>query len=385
MSMHAHSTTHWRQRMAVVDYSRLARFLVSSIWILQVLVPWWTAWQAQNGLIVRTSVTALAIAFVGTYLWAVWRLFYDRHTWRSPFSDHQRWTVRAILGGVAAVLILWQGGTWGIVGLFFVIGTIITAPSRLHTRDGAIALGAMALLMIVSDATDARVIGILGWTAFLGIIIGSMMAADDRIADLIDERTAAGQLAVADERERIARDLHDGLGRDLSLLALKSELAGRMLREQPDRAQRELDEIETIARASLSAVRSVVAGPRKVILREELESASELLFASGIEEDNEPSDKLVPLDVSEVFAWTVREGITNVVRHSRATRCTIRIACDDDMWTLTIHDDGTHQPLADDSGTGLARLRGRIEEAGGTMTFEATPGHTLTVRIPANA
>jgi len=192
---------------------------------------------------------------------------------------------------------------------------------------------------------------------FAAIVIGPMTAffgyTAGRRADLVSvlRRTRAdlARAAVAEERLRIARDLHDLLGHSLSLITLKAELAGRVLGTDPDRAAREIAELESVARQSLSDVRSAVAGYRQPDLAGELVSARQLLDSAGIvSQISAPDTAGLPQEVDAALAWAVREGTTNVVRHSRATHVDISVRTGSATAIAEISDNGP--PAPDDVG-----------------------------------
>jgi two-component system, NarL family, sensor histidine kinase DesK len=158
-------------------------------------------------------------------------------------------------------------------------------------------------------------------------------------------RAELARAAVAEERLRIARDLHDLLGHSLSLITLKAQLAGRVIGTDPDRAVREIGDLESVARQSLSDVRAAVAGFRQPDLSGELEAARQLLDAAGIGcRISSPEHYALPQDVDAALAWAVREGATNVVRHSRATKVTIRVSTTPLEATAEISDNGPAAP-----------------------------------------
>ena len=145
---------------------------------------------------------------------------------------------------------------------------------------------------------------------------------------------------MARERERFARDLHDLLGHSLSVITLKAELAGRMLNDRPYDAAREISELEQVARTALGEVRDAVSGYRQPTLDRELAGARMALSAAGIEADVHEAH--VPLDppVEAVLAWAVREGATNVIRHSRARHCTLQVTASLSDAGVEVIDDG---------------------------------------------
>ena len=206
--------------------------------------------------------------------------------------------------------------------------------------------------------------------------------------------------AVAEERLRIARDLHDLLGHNLSLIALKSELAGRLLHAAPERAATEIADIESVARTALQEVRDTVASYRRPALASELRGAREILAAAGIAYrmigDAEAASDL-PTGAEAVLSWAVREGVTNVIRHSRARTCFIHLTRTADRAGIEILDDGpgaaerpalgTELLAQPGGGNGLRGLAERVRAAAGV--FEAGPreqgGFRLAVSLPLAA
>jgi two-component system sensor histidine kinase DesK len=195
------------------------------------------------------------------------------------------------------------------------------------------------------------------------------------VAQLGHAREELARSAVNEERVRFARDLHDLLGHSLSMIVLKSELAGRLLRDAPIRAAAEIDEIERAARDALREVRTAVAGYRQLSLRGELAAARELLSAAGITSDIEHPGASVPPAVDGLLAWAVREGVTNVIRHSRARSCTIRVGRVDAEVKLEVSDDGRGADADGRAGgSGLAGLAERAASHGGRVVAGPRPG-----------
>lgn len=190
-------------------------------------------------------------------------------------------------------------------------------------------------------------------------------------------RKELARLKVEEEHERLSRDVHDLLGQTLSLITLKSELARSLVKEEPDRCLRELSEIERVARKSLREVREAVAGYRQPRLESELEGARQLLEAAGISCQIEPLPKALPPELSAVLAWTVREGVTNVIRHSRAQHCLIRLTWENETVGAEVINDGGREVRADGlsahPGLGLAGLRERVTALGGRVEAGLLP------------
>ena len=215
----------------------------------------------------------------------------------------------------------------------------------------------------------------------------------DLVNKLRETRAELARMAVADERLRIARDLHDLLGHSLSLITLKAELAGRLLDADPERAAREIADLESVARRSLGEVRAAVTSYRQPSLAAELAAARQMLAAAGMDcQVHAPASIALPPAVDALLAWTVREGATNVVRHSGARTVTITVTATADEVSAEIADDGVG-PAWDAAprpgahqGSGLSGLTERAGAAGAEISSGEGPGgkgFRLLVRVPA--
>lgn len=193
------------------------------------------------------------------------------------------------------------------------------------------------------------------------------------------------RLAATAERERIGRDLHDLLGHTLSLVAVKSELAGKLLERDPLGARREIAEVERVAREALSQVRSAVTGIRAACLAAELASARLLLESAGVAFEYRPPAQELPVEIETALALALREAVTNIQRHAHATRAEVSVECGDDRAILRVRDNG--RGGVGSHGNGLTGMRERIEALGGTLAIRSERGHgtELTVALPSPA
>ncbi|MFJ8469287.1 sensor histidine kinase [Streptomyces swartbergensis] len=195
-------------------------------------------------------------------------------------------------------------------------------------------------------------------------------------AALDEERREAVRQAVTEERLRFSRDLHDLLGYSLSVLTLKAEVTDRILGLDQERAHRELRDMLVISRQALADVREVAERYRDLTLAEELSSVCEVLSTARVHAY--VSGDLGPLgrEVNTLLATVLREGITNLLRHSRATVCRIRLCEQDGMVRLVVLNDGAAGASAvpREKGSGLDSLSGRMASAGGTLTAEVDEG-----------
>jgi two-component system sensor histidine kinase DesK len=196
------------------------------------------------------------------------------------------------------------------------------------------------------------------------------------VSPLTTEPEQNARLAVDNERTRIARDVHDLLGQSLTVITIKAELAQKLLGVDAERARAEMADLERIAREALADVRHAVEGYREISLSGELLRARAALMAAEIEADLPTSNDVVPPELTELFAWTVREGVTNVLRHSGASRCEVRFT----PTSAEVRDDGSAALPPAGDGYGLAGLRERAAEVSATVvTRELSPGFSLSV------
>jgi two-component system sensor histidine kinase DesK len=209
----------------------------------------------------------------------------------------------------------------------------------------------------------------------------SFRLAWQRNARLIAAERELSEMAVEDERSRIARDLHDILGHSLTVISVKAELAGRMMDVDPERARAEIDDLQRLSRDALADVRATAQGIRGISLPGEIASARSALESAGIEPHLPTVADEVPSRWRELYAWTVREGVTNVIRHSGASHCEVQV----DATGVVVRDDGTG-PDGDGNGSGLEGLRQRARLVGATVTTgpaQGGRGFELAVRVPA--
>lgn len=214
------------------------------------------------------------------------------------------------------------------------------------------------------------------------LLVALAMFGFFKIIEANDQLSAAraevARLAAENERTRIARDLHDLLGHSLTTITVKAGLARKLAEHGEDaRARTEIAEVEQLSRRTLGDVRAAVSAQRETTLAGELATAREVLRASGIDAELPASVAEVDPDLAELFGWVVREGVTNVVRHSRADRVSITLA----RRRIEIADDGRGGAVA--KGNGLTGLYERVEAHGGLLTTSAAGGFRLCVDVPA--
>ena len=190
------------------------------------------------------------------------------------------------------------------------------------------------------------------------------------------------EMAKVAERERIARDLHDLLGHTLSVITLKSELASKLADIDPQRAAIEIREVERVSRDALAEVRTAVEGFKSRGLSGELRSAGQALEAAGVRLETDIASVTLSARQETTLALALREAVTNVVRHSRASICRVGLREGTGGVVFTIEDDGRGGPLRE--GVGLSGMRERVAAVGGAVSIEGDRGLRLTVTVPAD-
>ena len=238
---------------------------------------------------------------------------------------------------------------------------------------GAWWLIAIAFIWLVAGEADAGL--------WLGPTIALLFVTVFRVYNerAVREEELATELATTREREEISRDVHDLLGHSLTAVSLKAQVARRLLRADPDRAEAELDELLALTQRSLEEVRGVVGRMRTPDLSSQLAATREILETADVAVEIRGTVAGVPPRHRALFAWALREGATNIVRHAQATTARITLTAH----RLVVADDGVGIRAAE--GHGLTGLRRRIEDAGGTLRVQpanaahARPGTELIV------
>ncbi len=324
-----------------------------------------------------------AVLFSAVYVWLVMTWFEERARWR-PIA------LAAVMLALAIVMTVADRPSWGFLFTYAaaVIGLVV--PSRWGMVAVIGCAGLAAVCTLIAGGGGGTAGGYAVSAVGIGLLLVLMRDLRLRNQELNAARAELALSAVAAERERFARDLHDLLGHSLSVIAIKAELAGRLMRLDPERAVSEVGDVEKVARQSLREVREAVSGYRKPTLEKELEGARVALSAAGIAADFERVPVTLDPEVEAVLAWAVREGATNVIRHSGARHCQVRIRAGLADAAVEVVDDGEGPACArgevvEHTGHGILglteraeRLRGRIEAGG----LPDGSGFRLAVSIP---
>jgi len=341
---------------------------------------------------VPTAVAILASGFqppqeAAAFGFAVWGVLWAWIWLRAAGRNHNA----ELLGLVAITVILvlftllqpQPGGTF-LVFSFIVAGACFPLRRALWIMGG---LTVLQVVLAVIRLTDLATIlnNIVNSVLVGGVGIGARLLWQS-YRELLAAREEIARLAVSEERLRFSRDLHDLLGQSLAVLVLKSELVSKQLPADTDEAtHKELRDISRVARKSLNDVREAAAGYRRPSLAMEVGNARNALQAAGIGFLVEDTLGRVAAEQDSVLAWCLREGVTNVLKHSGAKRAVLRLTRADGGAALELVDDGRGAASLDGGGVGLIGLRERVELAGGKFEVGTEPeaGVRLRVILPA--
>jgi two-component system, NarL family, sensor histidine kinase DesK len=315
-------------------------------------------------------LTALGtVVFLALYFGVLW-------------TERKPWQLAGI-GAMVLVGALYAPFNTG--GCCFFIFAAALLPYVVQSESGVLSLIAVILAVV---GLETWLLHLSGWFAFyaggLSVIVGGTNIYFAQRTRMYYKLKSANReiehLAKVAERERIARDLHDVLGHTLSVIILKSELAGKLIDRDPERAKTEIGDVERTSRAALAEVRSTIRGYRADSLESELKQAKATLETAGVVVKSESTEILLTPAQESVVALIVREAVTNVVRHADARNCLLRLQPVNGNCHLEIHDDGRGGSMVE--GNGLRGMRERIEALGGRLERDTQTGTRLRIEFP---
>lgn len=356
------------------EFSRggLWRALMAGIWLIYLssaVEAGWARHDIRGGIAIAATLVFAAV-YIGAFLFLPGRPLQRRVRLETAIPLV---VVQAGLGVLVCALI-GQPGT--ATAVYIAVLGVMCLPRPY----GLIVAGAVAAVTYSSG------ILIPGWHEDRGLLFGISVAtlavwgirtAMARNIEVLEVREENTRLAAAEERNKLTRDLHDIIGHSLTVITVKAELANRLLDVDIERARNELKDLERLSRDALSDVRRTLAGHREITLSGEIARARSALSAANIRSRLPNTTDDVPTELRELFAWSIREGVTNVLRHSGARNCTVVLHPD----SVEVSDDG-QGGTPNGSGIGLTGLRERAQIVGGRVTTQSlNPGFRLRVEV----
>ena len=373
-------TWFWGSRWGRDSPPGRSRKVAGLVWLCFIVFPVIDAVTERGSAGDQTLAIASTVAFSASYVWLV-------VVWTDDGRRRLQFALVGALLALAVLLVVADRYSWGFLFSYCAacVALVVASPWGFPAVLATSALAVIATKLAGASAGAAFGYGVSA--IGVGLLLTLLRDLRVRNVELMEARAELARSVVAAERERFARDLHDLLGHSLSVIAIKAELAGRLLPERPERAAAEVGEVEQVARQALGEVRDAVSGYRQPTLEDELAGARMALSAAGIEAEVEPVPVVLDPEVEAVLAWAVREGATNVIRHSGAQRCLVRVSADVGGAAVEVIDDGSGRDSGNGhGGNGLAGLTERAESLMGRTEAGALPGggFRLAVSLPSD-
>lgn len=336
--------------------------------------------------IVRGEYHPAALAAAALVAYAVlWVMVF----WLGFGYPEKRRRIRFALSAVAFITLATSvgfGHDWILLLIFLSPACAVALPQRWAVAAVFMVTATLGVFALVDQSMSAGdTMNLLFGPLFGGLLTVFVKRTRGLIRELRETREELARTAVAEERLRFSRDLHDLLGHTLSLVVVKSEAVRRLAeRGEADSAAREAADIEAVGRQALVEVREAVTGYRERGLASELDNARSALADAGIEAKIRAYVIPLPSPTDTLFGWAVREGVTNVIRHSHASRCDIEVQRRKGEAILEVRDDGIGKESEVSGGSGLRGLAERTHSVGGTLDSSPRPGggYRLAVTLP---
>ncbi|WP_053220221.1 sensor histidine kinase [Virgibacillus senegalensis] len=351
------------------------------IWIIFCILPFYFIFRSSTLYEIIFGVSMILLFFT------VYRLSFIKNGWPVYI-----WVSVEMI--ISIVMTLFFGYVYFALFLAFFIGSIqhrggfITLYIiHLVTTTAATTYGVFRHFDLFITQLPFVIVSLIG-VILLPFSMYSRIKREKLEGQLEDANKRISQLMVIEERQRIARDLHDTLGQKLSLIGLKSDLAGKLLASKPEAAKKEINDIHQTARTALKEVREMVSDMRAAKLEEEVSHIRQLLKAAeidfAIETRQEMTDN-TPLLIENVLSMSLKEAVTNVVKHSQATFCKVTMQKSPNEWKIIVEDNGRGIGERDVTflvGHGLKGMRERLEFVNGNLEISSANGTAVYIRVP---
>jgi len=369
-------------------YKRLRRFQIFPkttgispyVWLMFCILPFYFIFRSSSNIEIAAGILMIVLFFI---------------CYRLTLMNSKGWPVYVGTGvqiAISIAMTLLFSYAYFAFFLAFFIGNVQNKAGfiTLYTIHIATSLIAVNLGFILQDKffiTQTPFILI----SLLGVILLPLGSYNRNKQDALQEKLndanqRISELVKLEERQRIARDLHDTLGQKLSLIGLKSDLARKLISGNPERARAEMKDVQITARTALQEVRLLVSEMRGTRLEDEIERIKQILIAAQIEFRMEGSPPLrgVTLLAENVLSMCLKEAVNNVVKHSGATTCTVSLFQNPTEVVMKVSDNGTSRPerLNFKQGHGLQGMKERLDFVNGTLDIAIDEGTTLVAKIP---
>lgn len=357
-----------RRRRGTSFWSNIDHPAVWLAYLPLFFIPWFFEFPSPAQII---GVIAGLIIFLGLYFAAI-------------EAVGTRLVVLSVATLLLSFLLAFTASNWTVIAIYAAAMIANLRPARnAAVWVIAFAVATSALAVMLQQSAFYWVLGV-----FLMVMVGvgniSRAALEEKNSELSASRDEVRKLAAAAERERIGRDLHDLLGRTLTLIAIKADLAARIADRDVDRAKEEMRDIAAASREGLADVRAAVSGMTGASLSREIAASQTALASAGIASKVEGEAERIDPGSSAVLAMALREAVTNVIRHSGGSSCKIEFRQHADSLEMIVSDDGDGVAVRESGG--IAGVRSRLAAVGGDFHIYGTDrGTRLTARLPVGA
>src|SRR5215469_10022680 len=357
---------------------RWLRLFFSAIWLVYLAQPLSSLSHTHHGALWVTGAVAVTAAFCVVFIAVV--ISWDHR----PVLARRGLAALFVLAAVFSLMFDQSGSGGRVVWIYVASATGWVIQDRRTAIRAVFGVAACFLLFswLAHDAMSDTLVTLIP-VVFVGITMSGIRVQIKLMRELSQAREAVAMLAANEERMRLARDMHDLTGQSLSMITLKSELAGRLLARLPasgerDRVHQEIDQVAAISRQTLHDIREAISGYRRPTLAVEIITARTALEAAGITPHDDAELTLLSgtfdPDTEAALAWCLREAATNVVRHSGAKNCHISLIAKPGAQSLVVRDDGRGCAQPSSSGAGLRGMSERLSAVGGGLRI--SPGTT---------
>ena len=384
--------------------ARYWRLLFSGIWLIYLVQPIGSLFRHHYGAAYIGGAIAIVVVFSFCYL-SLWST--QEITRRQTTRIGSIRVVIPLFVLAALACVIYDGAKWNALWIYVSAACgAISADRRVAVRAVLAAGGCYVFFSWIGHDAVSDFLFTLLPVLLVGFAMIGFRAQIMMMRELRQARETVARLAASEERLRLARDMHDLTGQSLSMITLKSELAGRLLQRLPDTRERdlaraEIEQVAAVSRQTLHDIREAVSGYRRPTLAVEIITAGTALEAAGIVLHDGPeltttSGTFDP-DAEAALAWCLREAVTNVIRHSGARHCYLSLTRDGDTVALTVRDDGHGEILSparaaacvdprpgSPAGAGLRGMSERLAAVGGRLQLSpGSDGFRLVATVPA--
>ncbi|WP_461028980.1 sensor histidine kinase [Streptomyces sparsus] len=347
-----------------VPAPRLARTIIVAVLVGYALMTVLNLlWQEPSGPRLATGLLCVAAVFALQYAHC--------SQWARHWATRRKAVTLTVQAAFTYLPFLWFGGAWGSMAGPLAGSFLLMLAGRTAWALYGASVAAILAFAVVHEGNWNSVAYLTIASALTGLVIFGVTRLADLVQEIHSTRSELARMAVGQERLRFARDLHDLLGYSLSAITLKTELVHRLIAAHPQRARDEVASVLEVSRQALADVRLVASGYRDMSLADEAASAAQIMSATDVHAEVDVACGPLHHTVDTALATALREGVTNILRHSKVQTCSVTAAVEGETVRLVLVNDGVTAPTpvrTAHSGSGLGNLQSRLAAIGGRIS-----------------